>query len=54
MQKLGPVFQSLSQKLLQLNEKYTPAERAVIRNYLQETIQIMTDLVLELKQAGKR
>ncbi len=50
VQKLGPVFQSLSDKLLALNEQYTPAEREVIRSYLKETIQIMTDLVVELKE----
>lgn len=54
MQKLGPVFQSLSDKLLALNEKYSPAEREVIRSYMKETIQVMEGMVGELKKIGSQ
>ena len=52
-QKLGPVFQSLSQQIFQLIDSYTPAERELIRGYLEATVRIMSGLVEQIKAAGK-
>jgi len=51
---VAPIFSSLAQAMMELAQRYTEKERAVIADYLERTTQVLKNETVKLKATPRR